>query len=234
MIAQGGHYWNSGMFIFRISTLEAILKRYQPVMFRRYKKICEALRKGKKGLAEAEQIFLGFPKKIPHPILPQKEADNSIDFALMVPLTKDAKASVPVYAIPADFEWHDIGAWDALRKIHRPSQGDNICVGKVRTKDVCSSILVAEKGLELQAKSFSHVIAVATQDKLLLISDSRAQEVKKIFEAYTASLPHAKDQILECGRLDLKIDRGNVFALGVNGLSVRRKGRLIRIEAFHS
>eukprot|EP00708_Paratrimastix_pyriformis_P003381 GAFH01002155.1.p2 GENE.GAFH01002155.1~~GAFH01002155.1.p2 ORF type:complete len:395 (+),score=146.09 GAFH01002155.1:63-1187(+) len=147
MIAQGGWYWNAGMFVFRVSTLELALKAFQPAMHGLYLDMCRAL--GAANQPEARRLFGQLPKHIPHPLEPAKMADCSIDYALMVPMSM-AQGPAPVRGVvlPGVFPWLDIGSWDALRKVLTPDGQANVVVGPVTldgaTRD---SILVVEAPL---------------------------------------------------------------------------------------
>ena len=184
-IKTGGCYWNSGMFIFRISILEEALRQFEPEIFRRYEKIEGLIQSQKKvDLEKAREEFLAIPKKIKHPLEPSREVDHSIDFALMVPLTSQKNSGISAFAVPAGFEWHDIGSWDALRKIHKTDARRNIVLGKVEKRNCSDSIFVAGKGMKIKAAGIDKLVVILTDKNTLIIPESRAQEVKRLYEAF--------------------------------------------------
>ena len=116
MIEEGGWFWNAGMFFFRISVAETALEAYQPAMYRTYVKMSEALAEGKSKLAA--EIFESFPEKISHPLDYQRFVDNTIDYAVMMPMVHEPKPVVSAWvARQALSTWADLGQWTALRQV---------------------------------------------------------------------------------------------------------------------
>lgn len=83
-INEGGYYWNSGMFAFRIGTIMGELKQHVP-------KIDEMLSKS------FDEMIVQF----------NRMPDISIDYAVM-------EKSDRVAVLPLDLYWNDIGSWDSL------------------------------------------------------------------------------------------------------------------------
>lgn len=108
-LASGSFYWNSGIFVWRASTILDALRERQPETLAHLEKIVEAW--GKPG---GEEVF-------------EKEfaaIDGvSIDYAVM----EHAKN---VAVIEAPFEWDDLGGWQSLpRRLGEDADGNTI-VGK--------------------------------------------------------------------------------------------------------
>ena len=89
------YLWNSGMFVWRASTLLDCIRRYEPATHALLMEIAEAW-----GTAHQDEV-LGrvYPmlKKI------------SIDYAVMEPASRDAL--VRVAAMPMPLRWLDVGSW---------------------------------------------------------------------------------------------------------------------------
>ena len=99
LIATGRVYWNSGMFAFGARRVLEELGRYRP-------DILDAARKAFAGASDdlgflrlGKEAFLACPAE-------------AIDRAVM---ERTAHAAV----IPAEFEWSDVGSWDALWDLAR-------------------------------------------------------------------------------------------------------------------
>jgi mannose-1-phosphate guanylyltransferase/mannose-6-phosphate isomerase len=93
-VAAGNYYWNSGMFLFKASTMLQELKKLAPLIY----EACF------KALAAAKRD-LDFTR------LPAKEfgasPNDSIDYAVM------EKTQLAV-VVPLDAGWSDVGSWSAL------------------------------------------------------------------------------------------------------------------------
>ena len=104
-VADGKHFWNSGMFLFKASTYLDTLKRLAPDMFTACE---ESMQK-----QSLDGLF----------IRPQSEAflrcpSDSIDYAVMEK-TDDAAM------IPLDAGWSDVGSWSALQEVMPADEDGN-------------------------------------------------------------------------------------------------------------
>ena len=95
-LAEGGYFWNAGIFAWKLDTIEAELRRYAP-------QICGVMDELAPALctpAEETELARLFPtcEKI------------SIDYAVM-------EKSDRVYMIPGRWAWSDLGSFDAIEKI---------------------------------------------------------------------------------------------------------------------
>ncbi len=167
MISEGGWYWNAGMFFFRISVAEQVLKIFQPEMYRVYVEMSDAIEKGKTKLAA--KLFESFPNKIPHPLAPERLVDNSIDYAIMTPLVFRATAAASAYVTrQALTRWTDLGQWTALLEVVKRDRHGNICIGDVRVgPNVHGSILVADGGHRIEVSNLKNMIVTFAGHKAL-------------------------------------------------------------------
>ena len=93
---EGGYFWNAGIFVWNVATIEAELRRYAP-------QICgvmDALAPALFTPAEPAELARLFPtcEKI------------SIDYAVM-------EKSDDVHMIPGHWMWSDLGSFEAIEKI---------------------------------------------------------------------------------------------------------------------
>lgn len=160
-VASGDYLWNSGIFMFRTSTILAEIQALAP-------DIAVACRNA---LLESSSD-LDF-----HRLNPNAYAacpSDSIDYAVMEKTDKGA-------VVPLSCGWNDLGCWDAFFKVEHRDAQDNILVGDVLAHDVkqcyihATSRLVAAIGVE------NHII-VETPDAVLVSSRDRVQEVKVLVE----------------------------------------------------
>jgi mannose-1-phosphate guanylyltransferase/mannose-6-phosphate isomerase len=160
-LAQGGFYWNSGMFVFRAQRFLEELGRLQPAMLQ---SVRAALEKAKPDLA-----FLRLDREA----FAASPAD-SIDYAVME--RTDAGAMVR-----ADMQWSDVGSWSALWDVGRKDAQRNVARGDVDLRDA-SGCYVHADGRHVSVIGARDLVVVETDDAVLVAARDRAQEVKDVVE----------------------------------------------------
>jgi mannose-1-phosphate guanylyltransferase/mannose-6-phosphate isomerase len=161
LIATGCAYWNSGMFAFGAKRLLDELGRYRP-------DILDAARKALAGASDdlgflrlGKEAFLACPAE-------------AIDRAVM---ERTAHAAV----IPAEFEWSDVGSWEALWDIAPKDADGNASRGDVQLQDTKGSLVFGERRL-VATLGVEDLIIVDTDDALLVADRSRSQDVREVVE----------------------------------------------------
>jgi len=159
-IKSGNYYWNSGIFIWKVSTIYNAIKNYMPDLYQGLKKIEKVL-----GTAKEKEVTRAVFSDL---------KSESIDYGV---LEKAKKVAV----IPADMGWSDVGSWHALDQI-LPVDGDNnVKQGNVISIDNKNSILYCSKRL-VAAIGLKGMIVVDTPDATLICPRDKAQEVRKIVD----------------------------------------------------
>ena len=159
-LESGEYAWNSGMFIWKAST---ILKHFEKLLPGIYSDLCK-IGQAMKSDDEYNVIDKIYPKI----------ESISVDYGIM------EKAS-DVYVVPGEFGWNDVGSFDMMGVLHESDKNGNICIGdqiNIDTKNCISyssGRLVATIGLE-------NIVVVETEDALLVCDKSRVQDVKKVVE----------------------------------------------------
>ena len=158
---QGGnHLWNSGMFVWRASTILEELHRHVPA---HVAKIATAVElDGHPSFAQAlERAFEPLEKV-------------SIDVAVM-------ERAHDVRCVEATFEWHDVGSFTALAD-HLPVDEDGNAVrGRVFGVDAHDNIVFAEDDDEVVALvGLNDVVVVRAGNRTLVAPRERAQDIKKL------------------------------------------------------
>ncbi|MFC1560917.1 mannose-1-phosphate guanylyltransferase [Candidatus Latescibacterota bacterium] len=154
-------YWNSGMFFWRLSTFLDELRDVSPDLLKSVEIMTEALSSGNQKL-----LMTAF----------ESLADISIDYALMEKATR-------VLVLKADFEWDDVGAWDALDRTITADISRNVTVGNPILIDTENCIVYNDSGSEKTTVGVIGVdgLAVIVSDNgVLVVPKNRAQDVRKI------------------------------------------------------
>ena len=160
-LKEGGYFWNSGMFIFRVDVLLVEMQKYAPDVVRYAQ---EAFEKRKVDLDFIRLDKAAF----------ENAPDISIDYALA------EKTDLSV-VIPADFTWSDVGSWDALWELSAKDSAENALVGDVLVEDARGCYVRSEGPLTAVA-GLDDAVVVVTADAVLVTHKSRAQDVKKIVD----------------------------------------------------
>ncbi len=159
MLTDGGHVWNSGIFLFNASTFLKELKALQPHMY----SICE------KSIAETKRDldFTRMDRKIFEtcPAI-------SIDYAVM---EHTQKACV----VPVDMGWSDIGSWSELWKVSDKDKQDNVIIGDVFAEDTTGSYLHTYNKM-IATIGVKDMVIVDTGDTVLVAPRNRAQDIGAI------------------------------------------------------
>ena len=105
--------------------------------------------------------------KIWENIIPQ-----SIDYGLM-------EKADNIYVIPAEFDWNDIGSWDALYEIFSKNEGDNVIRGLGRVLDGKGN-LVQSNGKFTAVIGLDNIVVVNTKDATLIVHRDKVEKVKDL------------------------------------------------------
>ncbi|HLT45296.1 MAG TPA: mannose-1-phosphate guanylyltransferase/mannose-6-phosphate isomerase [Luteimonas sp.] len=157
-LAEGGYYWNSGMFLFRASRFLEELAAFRP-------DILEGVRAAL-GEARRDGDFI----RLDRDAFAATPAD-SIDYAVM---EKTDAAMV----LPVDIGWNDVGSWSALWDVaERDAQG-NAQIGDVIAVDSRNSYAHARRLVALVG--VDDLVVVETDDAVLVARKDRVQQVKDV------------------------------------------------------
>lgn len=159
-VESGEYAWNSGMFIWKASTILTKFEKYLPDIYADLQKIGNAM----KTSDEQKVIEEVYPKI----------TSISIDYGIM-------EKADNVYVVPGEFGWNDVGSFDMLGVLHESDENGNIKIGDQINVDSKNCItyssgrLVATIGLE-------NVVVIETGDAVLVCNKDKVQDVKKIVE----------------------------------------------------
>ena len=156
-LAPGKYLWNSGMFVWKISSVMENLKEFMPDIYEGALRIGESF--GTDSFEETlVKEFTAF-------------TSESIDFGIM------EKAS-DIYTIPGSFGWDDVGSWLAVERINETDDDKNYIDGDVITVDSKRTTVCGGKRL-IAAIGTRDIVIVDTDDVLLVCSKNSTQDVKK-------------------------------------------------------
>ena len=159
-IKKGDFVWNSGMFIWRASTILEKFRIYLPDVYLFLDQIADALG----SMDEVEKIAKIY-SSIP---------SVSIDYGIM------EKCS-DILVIPGDFGWNDVGSLDMLNVLHDEDERGNIPIGDVMMLDTANTTVFSQ-GRMVATIGVKDLIIVETADAVLVCKKDMAQDVKQVVE----------------------------------------------------
>ena len=162
LLGDGGYLWNSGIFLFRPSAFLEELKRHAGDVAQDIEK--SMLETSKDGLF----------------VRPGADAfaatrNISVDYAVM-------EHSDKVLVMPADFDWSDVGSWDAVCDLSPADEQGNVLSGDVLTIDVSNSLIRSDANVSVAALGLDGIACVVTDDAVFIAPLERAQDVKLVVE----------------------------------------------------
>ena len=147
-IAQKNFFWNSGLFVFRVSTIINALRIYAPEISEIFENLLPVYGTDR----EQQAIDERFPDC----------PSVSIDYAVM-------EKADEIYVFPADFGWSDLGTWGSLREQSpRDIQGNAVIGQKVTLYESRNCIIHAADERRVVVQGLDGYI-VAEKDNTLLI-----------------------------------------------------------------
>ena len=158
---QGNYLWNSGMFMFKASTLIEELTIHSPDIV---KLVSDAVNK-----ATQDFDFIRLDRQVF-----ESSPSNSIDYALM-------EKSGNLAVVPLDAGWSDVGSWSSLYDVGLKNNSGNVLKGDVITKDTTNTYIYASHKL-VTTVGVDNLIVIDTPDAAFIASQDKAHEVKFIVE----------------------------------------------------
>ncbi|MFH0964476.1 MAG: sugar phosphate nucleotidyltransferase [Planctomycetota bacterium] len=160
-LAEGDHYWNSGIFVWRLSAILAEFERQVPRLREAVEALGEALR-SPEAAKELRRIYETLPKK-------------SIDYAVM----ENARE---VLMVETEYQWSDVGSWTSLRELLARDAKGNAVVGKHAGIATSDCVVFADEGQLVATIGVEDLVIVATKDATLVMKATEAQRTKELVE----------------------------------------------------
>ena len=159
-LAAEEYLWNSGQFIWKVSSILKNLKQYMPDTYERLLRIQEAI-----GTEVEGQIL----DKEFH------EMDSqSIDYGIM-------EKAKDIYILPGAFGWDDVGSWLAVERIKKTNEFGNVVNGNIITVNTKNCIIQGGRKL-IAAVGLQDLIIVDTEDATLICEKDNTGDIKKVLE----------------------------------------------------
>ncbi|WP_417430162.1 mannose-1-phosphate guanylyltransferase/mannose-6-phosphate isomerase [Kiloniella sp.] len=159
-IATDYYSWNSGIFMFKASSLIDTVNELDPDYIKNIKASVEN--------AKFDLDFIRLEKKA-FSILPK----SSFDVAVM---EKTDQAVV----IPVDMGWSDVGSWRSLWDVSKKDDKGNVCVGGAELLDCSGSLAWNEDGGITTMVGVEELVVVVSDGSVLVVNKNKAEKVKDL------------------------------------------------------
>lgn len=158
LLESGNFKWNSGMFIWKVSTVLTIMQQHAPDLAQLAEKISSSWKNG------------SFDTVLP------VEYDQcrkiSIDYAIM-------EKADNIIMREASFDWDDVGNWISLRHHIQTDEQQNVAIGKFESLDTENCIVYSSDPDHLLcAIDMKNAVIVHTPDATLICSDKSTAKLK--------------------------------------------------------
>lgn len=158
-VDTGEYYWNSGMFVWKVSAIRSALKKHLP----------ESMDK----LAPAGQVEQQRLPELLQEVYPQLEK-ISIDYAVM-------ERAENVKMVELTCEWLDVGSWPALQDVCQTDEAGNVIQAALaEVSDSSRNIIVSEDDHLLAVLGVDDCVIVHSPDATLVCGKSDAQRLKEL------------------------------------------------------
>lgn len=159
-LATEEYLWNSGMFIWKISTILDKMKELMPKTYAGLQLIKDAI-----GTAEQDSVL---DREF------AKFESISVDYGIL-------EKSSDIYTIPGTFGWDDVGSWLAVGRIRTTNEYGNVVSGNIITINTKDCIIEGSKKL-IATVGLEDMIVVDTEDATLICNKNSANDIKKVLE----------------------------------------------------
>jgi len=158
-LAEGGYFWNSGIFVLHARTYLEELQRLDPAIYEAARGALDNATQDMDFLRLENTAFAASP-------------NISIDYAVM----EKTKAAA---MLPLDVGWSDVGSWSSLWEIAPHDAQGNAVEGDAVLIDTSNCLVRSERSL-VATIGVDDLVIVDTPDALLVADKSRSQEVSAV------------------------------------------------------
>ena len=157
-LVDGSYLWNSGMFVWRVSTILDCFKKYMPSTYDGLLKIKEAV-----GTPQEDTVL---EKEFPN------LESQSVDYGIM-------EKAENIYTLAGNFGWDDVGSWLAVGRIKQNDENGNVVNGNVVAVNTKNCVIEGADKL-IATVGLRDVVVVDTKDATLITTKENAGEIKQV------------------------------------------------------
>ncbi|MDE7099293.1 MAG: NTP transferase domain-containing protein [Ruminococcus sp.] len=157
-LESGRYLWNSGMFIWKLSSIMNNIRKFMPDIYDGAMKIGESFGSDDFNTVLSREFELF--------------RSESIDFGIM-------EKADNIYTLPSSFGWDDVGSWLAVERINDTDADMNYIEGDVIAENTHHTTICGGNRL-VAVVGVDDIVIVDTEDAVLVCSKNSTQDIKKI------------------------------------------------------
>lgn len=161
-LASGQYYWNSGIFLWRASTILQLLRDYEPAMASSIDAIGQAIGSDAWPAVLAERFA--------------EIEGKSIDYAVL-------ERHDNVVVIEAPFDWDDVGSWQAISRLHAADGDGNTSHALHLPIDTQGCIVYGPPEHAIVTIDVQDLVIVHTADATLVAAKEAEERVREAVQA---------------------------------------------------
>ena len=166
-LQSGNYLWNSGMFIWKCSTLLDAFRKYAPGI---YEVLSAAPYNTPEEYPFIERFFPGIP-------------GISVDYAIM-------EKADNIYTLPADIAWSDLGTWNALHAFLVRNDHQNVIFSKKSlVQNSTNNLIKTREDKIVVVKDLNDFIVIDEENVLLIYPKNKEQEIRDVREEINNRFP---------------------------------------------
>ena len=157
-VEQPNYLWNSGIFIWNVSTVINAFRVYQPAISKIFESLLPIY-----GTAEEQAAI---DQKFP-------ECESiSVDYAIL-------EKAEEIFVYPATFSWSDLGTWTSLRENREKDAYGNVAIGSdVRFFDSYNCVVHTAGEKKVVIQGLDGYVVAENEGELLICRLSEEQRIK--------------------------------------------------------
>ena len=157
-LAAGDYLWNSGMFVWKVSTILDCFRKFMPSTYDGLMKIKAAVGTPDEDAVLQEQF-------------PTLES-QSVDYGIM-------EKAENIFILPGIFGWDDVGSWLAVGRIKKNDENGNVIGGNVVAVNTQNCVIEGSEKL-IATVGLRDMVVVDTEDAILISTKENAGEIKQV------------------------------------------------------
>lgn len=157
-LSSGNFYWNAGMFVAPIKTFKEELLLHSPSISKFFEPLLQNINNEEK----VAEIYNQIP-------------EDSIDYAVM-------EKSKHVSVCPAEFDWNDLGSWDALESVIQDQDENTIVKSKGHYFENAKGNIIFAPDKFVSLINVDDLIVVSNEKSVVVLPKKDSQRVKNIVE----------------------------------------------------
>jgi mannose-1-phosphate guanylyltransferase len=160
-VSTGQYYWNSGIFVWRASTVLGALRQISPQIYSAVSRIADAW-----DTPEQEAVL-----RREYPAIKSVSFDREV-------MEKSGDRLV----VQAPYRWDDVGSWLALERMNAQDADGNTVLATHAGLETKDCVIVAEPGKLITTIGVSNLVIVQDGDSILIADRNEEGTVKQLVD----------------------------------------------------